>query len=284
MRSHKLVLILGVTLLAGLFVMYIGCGSDDNKSTDNLADYSDPEFLVVQEEVGYYVDSTLEFFTNGLGNIYGLATDTVVDPVQYVPGPIDPATDSISATYNDGWHVVYIALNRETFVSILRDSIQFLKDGQPQQNSTDLDNLIYRHFWTYNVTDTTVTYKSFVGNANYSFAGLNTSEATITGTDDFSVHSKYVSTDSTVWRDININATLNDIQVKKAAGGWVHNCPCSGSITAAIEMVYQKDSAAPDTTSWTVHLSFDNGNVSTVLTKGEFMWSYDEQICTPPGN
>lgn len=282
MRSYKLVLVLGVTLLVGLFAMFVGCGSDNDKSTGNTANYNDPEFVVMQGEVNGFVDSTLEFFTNGLSNIYGLATDTVVDPVQYAPGPIDTITDSISATYAGGWHVVYIGFNRSSFYSVLRDSIQFLKDGQPQQTASDLDNLLYRHFWTYDVIDTAVTHQSFVGNARYSFAGLNTTQATITGTDDWQAHSKYVCPDSTVWWDVNIDAALTDIVVKKSGIGWVESCPSCGSVSATIQTVYKKDTDFPDTTSWAVNLTFSDGNLYSVVTRGTSTWTYNRQLCTPP--
>ena len=283
MRWEKVVLVLGVTLLAGLLVMFAGCGSVD-KSTNN-ADYNDPEFLVVQQEIDYFIDSTLAYFTGGLGNIYGLATDTTVDPVQYGSRPpdYDSTQDTALATYADGWHVVYFSIHRDTYSAILRDSIQFIKEGQPQQSSAGLESLNYKHFWSYEVTDTTVTQRSYTGNADYAFVGLDAAQATITGTNEWQVHSKYVSTDSTIWRDINVDATLTNIRVYKTGSGWVDNCPCTGLISATIEMVYKKDSAAPDTTNWTVNLRFTNGSMlSSVSTGSAPSWIYSTQLCTPP--
>jgi len=283
MRWEKVILVLGVTLLAGLLVMFAGCGSDD-KST-NSADYSDPEFLVVQQEIDYFIDSTLEFFTNGLDNIYGLATDTMVDPVLYGSRPpeYDFNRDTAIATYADGWHVVYFSIHRDTYDKIVRDSIQFIKDGQPQQSSAGLESLNYKHFWSYEVTDTTVTHRSYTGNADYAFVGLDTAQATITGTNELQVHCKYASIDSTVWRDIDIDATLTDMKVNKTGSGWVQNCPSAGAISASIEMVYKKDSAAPDTTNWTVNLTFNNGSMFSTVTIGSALpWTYSTQLCTLP--
>jgi hypothetical protein len=282
MRWEKVVLVLGVTLLAGLLVMFAGCGSDD-KST-NSADYNDPEFLVVQQEMDYFIDSTLAYFTGGLGNIYGLATDTMVDPVLYGSRPpeYDSTQDTALATYADGWHVVYFSIHRATYDKIIRDSIQFIKDGQTQQSSAGLESLNYKHFWTYDVTDTTVTHRSYTGNSDYAFVGLDTAQATITGNNELQIHSVYVSTDSTVWRDINVDATLTDMKVDKASGGWVQSCPCAGAISASIEMVYKKDSAAPDTTNWAVNLSFSDGSMlSSVIRGSASPWIYSTQLCTP---
>ncbi len=284
MRWEKVVLVLGVTLLAGLLVMFAGCGSDD-KST-NSADYNDPEFLVIQQEIDYFIDSTLAYFTGGLGNIYGLATDTTVDPVQYGSRPPDYDStkgDTAIATYADGWHVVYFSIHRATYDKIVRDSIQFIKDGQFQQSSAGLESLYYKHFWSYEITDTTVTHRSYTENADYEFVGLDTAQATITGTNELQVHCKYASIDSTVWRDIDIDATLTNIRVYKTVSGWVDNCPCTGSISATIEMVYKKDSAAPDTTNWTVNLTFNNGSMFSTVTIGSALpWTYSTQLCTPP--
>lgn len=282
MHWEKVVLILGVTLLAGLLVMFAGCGSDD-KST-NSADYSDPEFLVVQQEIDYFIDSTLAYFTGGLGNIYGLATDTMVDPAQYGSRPpeYDYTTDTAIATYANGWHVVYFSIHRDTYSAILRDSIQFIKDGQPQQSSAGLESLNYKHFWSYEITDTTVTHRSYTGNADYAFVGLDTAQATITGTNELQVHSKYASADSTVWREINVDATLTNMKVNKTGSGWVDNCPSAGAISASIEMVYKKDSAAPDTTNWTVNLTFNNGHMFSTVTRGSDTWPYSIQLCSPP--
>ena len=280
MRSHTLVLILGVALMTGLFAMVIGCGSDNR--SDNPVNYNDPEFVVIQDEVGRFVDSTLEFFANGMGTMYGLATDTVVDPVLYVPGPIDFETDSISSSYINGWHVVYIALNRNEFTSVLRDSIRFIKDGQPQQSANNIEDLLFRHFWSFNVTDTNVTHRDLVGQADYSFTDLNTTQATINGTDDWQADSKFVSTDSTVWRNITIEATVTNVKINQSVAGWVQSCPTSGTVSATIQMVYQKDDNDPVTSEWTVHITFNNGNVSTLVGRGENSWNYNTQLCTPP--
>ncbi len=282
MRSHKLLLILGVVVLAGLFVAFVGCGSDD-KSTGNVGSNSDPEFQMVQDEVGQFVDSTLEFLTNGLGSISGIATGEI-DPVQYGPGPpdYDSTRDTATATYANGWHVVYFALHHDEFDAILRDSIQFVKDGQPQQNSAGLESLFFKHFWDFDVTDTSITHRSYTSNVDYSFTGLDTTTATISGTHDLQVHSKYVSIDSTIWHDITMEATLTQVQVNKTAVGWAQGCPCSGSISASLEMVYQKDSDDPVTSNWTVNLTFDNGNMSVIVSRGSTTWMYNTQLCTPP--
>ncbi len=283
MRWEKVVPVLGVTLLVGMLIMFAGCGSDD-KST-NSADYNDPEFLVVQEEIGYFVTSTLGFFTGGLDAIYGLPTDTTVDPIQYSSRPPEfdsTKGDTAIATYADGWHVIYFSVHREGYSKIVRDSVQFIKGGQPQQSPLDLESLKFKHFWAYEVTDTTTTHRSYIGNVDYTFTGLDGSQATITGAHEQQVHTKNVSADSTVWRDINVDGTLTDMRVNKTGSGWAQNCPSSGSITASIGMVYRKDSAEPVTTNWAVSLTFSNGNMSSTVTRGSAPpWQYSTQLCTP---
>ncbi|HWR83189.1 MAG TPA: hypothetical protein VN285_07795 [Candidatus Deferrimicrobium sp.] len=281
MRSRKQVALLGVTLLAGILALVLGCGSD-NKSTDNPANYGDPEFLVVQGEMENFVDSTLESFTTGMGAIYQLEPDTTLNEVFFGPGPFEPPTDSISASYGSGWHVVYIGLDRTLYYLVIRDSVQFLKEGQPQQEADGLDSLRFHHQWAFRFKDTTVSHRDGEGNANYYFGGLNTSVTTINGTNDRQVWAKFVSEDSTVWRSLHVEASVYDVQLRRGAGGWVQHCPSSGSISATIEMVYQKDLEAPDTTVWQVNTSFEDGSVTTTVTKSGFAWTYTKQRCTPP--
>ncbi|MFQ6008049.1 MAG: hypothetical protein ACE5K8_03770, partial [Candidatus Zixiibacteriota bacterium] len=205
-------------------------------------------------------------------------------PIQYGPLPpdYDPDTDTATATYSNGWHVVYIAIHRETYDIWLRDSIQFIKDGEPQQLSTGLDALVYKHYWQYEVTDTTVTHRSYTGNADYTFADLNTDTTVINGNNLLQVHSKTVEADSTVWRDITIDATLTEVQVKRTPVGWAQGCPSSGTISASVEIMYQKDDNNPVTTNWSINVSFDDGNMTVVVAKGTTSWLYDRQVCTPP--
>lgn len=285
MRLDKVALVLAGSLLVGLLVVFAGCSSDDT-TTGSTVDYSNPEFLLVQQEVGNFVDSTLRCFESGLENIYQLATDTTIDPVQYgsVPPDYDSTRDSASATYADGWHVVYFAIHRNEYDAYLRDSIRFVKDGVPQQVASGLDSLLYKHQWAYTPFDTTVTYRSYEGHAGFYFGGLDSDQATISGSDQWQVHSKFVSPDSTVWRDISLNATATDIKVNKSLIGWNQGCPVRGSISASIQMIYQKDSAAPDTSNWTINLGFVNGNMSATVNDGSCAWTYNTQLCSPPIN
>jgi hypothetical protein len=162
----------------------------------------------------------------------------------------------------------------------LKDSIQFLKNGQPLQTSSGLDALKYKHHWQYVDKDTTVTYRTYTGNADYTFSGLNTATATIAGSNELQIDSKTVHTDSTVWRDFTISATLTNVKVNQTPSGWVQGCPSSGSISASVEMVYQKDTDDPVTTNWTVNVSFNDGHMSVVVNRGSTSWMYDTQVCT----
>ncbi|MFH1373939.1 MAG: hypothetical protein ABII79_09105 [bacterium] len=286
MRWDKVAFALAGSLLVGLLVFFAGCGSDDNTTTGSSVDYNNPEFLLVQQKVNDFVDSTLNNLESGLENIYQLATDTTIDPVQYGSHPpdYDSTRDSASATYADGWHVVYFAIHRNEYDAHLRDSIRFVKAGVPQQVASGLDSLLYKRFWSYDETDTTVTCLSCLGNAGYYFGGLDTDQATISGSDSWQVHSKFVSPDSTVWRDISLNATAADIKVNKSMIGWDQGCPVRGSISASIQMIYQKDSAVPDTSNWTIDLGFVGGSMSAIVNDGSCVWTYNTQLCSPPTN
>ncbi len=282
MRSRTLVLGLGVILLIGLLLVVFGCGKDKDKSIDP-ADFSDPDFLAVQAEFERFIDSTVQFFSSGLGNIQGLATDTTIDPILYVPTPIDSIKDSVSASYADGWHVVYIGLNREEYMSVLQDSIRFIQAGEPQQKPGDLDQLLFKHYWRYYRIDTSVTHQSFIGHADYAFSGLDGIEATIEGAHGMQIFSKLVTPDSTVWREFAVDAELSNFRIQKTPVGWAQFCPSTGTVSATVEMIYQRDAETPVATTWTINATFNLGDVRAAVTSGNETWNYTEQCCTPPG-
>jgi hypothetical protein len=281
MRFKLLILTLSAALLTGLVIFVIGCGSDDSNVVDS-PDFNDPEFVAIQGEVERVVDSMKAIMTSGIGNLQGLATDTVVNPILYTPLPIDSVKDSAHATYANGWHEVYISLNHDDFVMVLRDSIQFLQDGTPQQNTSGLDQLKFKHNWAFNVTDTTVTHNAINGNTDLDFLGLDTTEAAINGTHSLEVYSKVVTNDSTVWREFAIDATMTDLTINLTPVGWASTCPASGAVTADVQMTYQKDAGTPVVTDWTVTIVFNDGFGSISVVSGNTTWEYTSSFCTPP--
>ncbi|MBU8934197.1 MAG: hypothetical protein KOO62_09350 [candidate division Zixibacteria bacterium] len=282
MRSCKLMLLLGTVAIVAASLAFYGCSSDDT-STGTVGNLNDPEFLAVHEQVSEFVDSTLIWFSDGLGSVSTLATDTTVDPVHY--GPTDPnaETDESYVTYtDDGWHVIYFEFHTDDYSSVIMDSIQFRKDNAYQQGVTDLEALLYKHNWVYNALDTTVTHSIYAGNADYQFDNMDQELCSVEGSSGWNVKSKYVSADSTVWREFDVDVTYASGQISKSSFGWTQGCPETGTFSADIEMIYQKDADAPDTTNWNMNVTFNSGMAAVVATCGETTWSYSSRECWPP--
>ncbi|MFQ5453035.1 MAG: hypothetical protein ACE5D6_02465, partial [Candidatus Zixiibacteriota bacterium] len=231
--------------------------------------------------VEFYVDSTIQFFLNGLGNLSALADgQDIFDPIHY--GPFQPNNDSVNTSYLNGWHVIYIARDRSTYSTTLLDFVRFFSNGQIQQSSNNVDSLYYKHEWSYSALDTTVSHSNYDGAVDFAIIGLQTTQATFAGSNDLTINTKFASVDSTVWRDFTISADLSNFVVKKTGSGWAQGCPSSGTISATVTMTYTKDTGTPVTTTWTFDLSFTNGTMTATAQLGNTTWDYTNNFCTAP--
>ena len=288
MRSHKsFPLLLGLVIVSFFAVVWTGCSDDETAPTagSSLGDLNDPDYLIVREQVATFVDSTLDFIKAGFTSMSMLPTDSLVDPVNY--GPIDPHHDSASSIYADGWHVVFISRQLESFSTAMRDSIQFRDaDGIPQASSDGMTSMAYRHSWTYNVVDTAANFSNCEGDLGVEMTGLNTTQALINGTNQYSVHSRVYSSDPDLWpdqvRDATVNIALDDIRINQSSYGWAHACPYSGTCVGTVELVTQVGEADPVTTNWTYSLTFDEGAMTCTIRRGSTYWTSTCDVCQIP--
>lgn len=288
MRLENRVLVSGMAILiAVMLLMVAGCGDDDtNTPTTITGSLSDPDFVAVKAQLDDFVDSTIAFFENGLNTLEGISDGDIIIPPQYAVSP--EQEDSIHTSYTNGWHVIEISYtekdqNQEGIWQMtLTDSIQYKKNGVAQEDWRGHDELVYKHHWTWDVFDTNVTHTSLAGNADFTFANVNTLQATVTGSRDLTVHDKVVTVESTIWRDFTFTADINNVTLKKSDNtGW-SNCPAGGSVSATVEMVYTKDDDDPVTSTWNATFTFSNGNLSASITKGNTVWSYTSDLCYVP--
>ena len=286
MRSHKsLKLLLGLVVVTCLTMVWVGCSEDEVVSTQATpGDVTDPEYLVINEQVGTFIDSTIAITKSGLVCISQMVTDTLVDPVNY--GPIDPETDSASSVYTGGWHIVYVSQVETAYRIAIRDSVQYRgADGAPQATSSGLASMTYGHQWIFAMSDTTVDYVEFDGEQRFVYTGLNTTSATINGTSEFHVHSKDYSSNPDIWpdriRDFSFTATATDLVVEQSMSGWSNACPTSGTVTGTIEFVSQDGAGDPTTRTWTFSLVFADGVVTQTIRRGTTYWTSTVEVCIP---
>ena len=281
MRPRKALLVFGLAAVTGLSLLVIGCSGDSNSSNLTAGSLSDPNFVAVQNEVSNLIDSTVSYISLGLNNLLVLPGDTDVIIVSYGPTP----GDSVSAdyVYENGWHIVSWTGNFSGKTTSFKDSIQFLDNlGQPQQDNNSTETLIYKHRWVEITIDTTVSYTDYLGVVGLTLDNLGSGSATVNGSHSIDVSIKIVTVDSTVWRDISVEGTVSNLAIINVPGGWLQNCPLSGTIGATANMTYTKDSGNPVTSDWSFSIQFTDGFISVSAISGTTSWYYTGQVCIAP--
>jgi len=272
MRSHRLMAVAGI--LAAVALMGLsGCSSSDTASNWTTGDPTDPGFMAVQDGVNTFIDSTLQYVSNGFYTQGMLISNGTIDPPSYVPINLD--SDVVVTTYNanSGWHEIYVTRTALAYGSHWRDSVQFRNsDGQYQQNPSNAVEFSYRHHLAIATHDTSATSFKFDGHSSMEFSGINTNTGTVDGTHDWSFWGKTVTVDSSAWHWMTFNSNIHSLTFTKNGSDWL-TPPASGSVTATLEHIYKKDTAAPDTTSWNVNVHFGSSNIVTI-TQGDVAWSY----------
>ncbi len=281
MRPHKALLVLGLVAVTGFSLLVSGCSSDSNSSNLTPGSLTDPNFVAVQNEVNNLIDSTISYISDGLYNLLVLPGDTDVIIVAFGPTP----GDSVSAdyVYENGWHIVSWIGSFSGKTSSFKDSIQFLDNlGQPQQDNNNTETLIYKHRWVEISIDTTVSFTDYSGVVALTLDNLGSGSATVSGSHSIDVSIKTVTVDSTVWRDIAVEGTVSNLAISEVTGGWLQNCPSSGTIGATANMTYTKDSDNPVTSDWSFSIQFTDGTIRASAISGTTSWSYTDQICIAP--
>ena len=281
MRPRKALLVFGLAAVTGISLLVIGCSGDSNSSNLTPGSLSDPNFVAIQNEVNNLIDSTVSYISLGLNNLLVLPGDTDVIIVSYGPTP----GDSVSAdyVYENGWHIVSWTGNFSGKTTSFKDSVQFLDNlGQPQQDNDNTETLIYKHRWVEITIDTTVSYTDYSGVVGLTLDNLGSGSATVNGSHSIDVSIKIVTVDSTVWRDISVEGTVSNLAIINVPGGWLQNCPLSGTIGATANMTYTKDSGNPVTSDWSFSIQFTDGLISVSAISGTTSWYYTGQVCIAP--
>lgn len=289
-RKNPLSLAAIVALAAtGLFLF--GCSSSDKPPTQTYGSNSDDGYNIVQAEIITMVDSTMDFFLDGFGTMSQVPADNSSDTVDQIEDDILPVqygsnpTDSVNASYvfSGGWHVLAFEDDFDLYHGGFIDSVQFRNSGGlPQQTVDGLWSLTYKHRWSVDIFDTTVTHTNQTGDFNLIYDNLNEKIATFNGDFSWQTNHKFVSADSTTWTDISYTGSFRNFLVSSTAAGWVQSCPSSGSVVATLELTYTKDQSAPVITTWAVTLNFQGGIMYATLQQGQSIWKFNKDICSPP--
>ena len=276
MRSRNLIFIVGLVVMSAFSLTFVGCSDDDPAPTqisggDDVVDtIASPQFSTVKEQVEDFVEDTRGLVNDGLS--MALASVDELDDIVFGPAPPD------SSKQSDNW-LIYFFMQAGAQIYGL-DSIRFLNNGVPRGDVVGADQILFKHYWCKNVNDTTVSHATLDIHSDLDLTGIDGTTATIDGFHNVVIASKYVSNDSTVWWDFDIQATITDFTVNKSGSYWNYGCPCSGSMSVTVDASYKKDSAAVANTSWEFDLTFTNGLMEAEVTLDTDTCSYSTQVCT----
>jgi hypothetical protein len=289
MRFRTVLPGLGLLVLAAILFWAAGCSDEkspiNNNNPINYGSLTDPDFIMVQDQVNNYLDSSVDYFSAGLGNISKLPSDTGKIRVQY--GPMSPE-DTVAYTYLNGWHIVYVSRSNLFFTDRFMDSVQFMNNSDPIQNPNGLDYMHYIHHWNFANRDTTVTHTNLSGGIDLEFSGLDGNIATINGTKNLLAEWVYFSNDTTLKAFHDMDVQVNGVTVQKSANyGWASGCPTGGSVNMDINQSYIINvGAGPNlhVKTWQVTVTFNDGVAAVIAVSAGQVWNYTRTICTPPSS
>ena len=281
MRFQKWFLFLGMAAALVLSGLFIGCSDDEKAPTGTVGSLTDAEFLAVQEIIDAIIDSTVANIGGAISTEGRIPADDSTIVTVFM-GPNVPSDIVIDANYEyaNGWHVLTLTSTSDDFDAAYQDSVRFTDAaGTAMENVVNPQSISFRRHWSFNPSDTTVTYASFVGAAELDLADVDSTVGTLNGERSLTVRSKVVTADSTVWREIAFDSQLSDVEFTVSPIAQLSGCPQGGTIIATLDMSRQKDAQAPVATSWGVTANFDAGDVDITVTQGTTTWTYSSEIC-----
>lgn len=272
MRSHSLLLIVGLVLMSASFLLVVSCSNDDPVPTqiiDEPVTIDHDQYETAQLAVDEAVSSAIELAHDGVS----MFTASVADLGYLLYGPYVPEDSSTPE-----WTIFFL-LQSGTQIRQL-DSIQFSRNGVPQVSGFNADMLEFKHYWQFVADDTTVTHTNVDIHGDFTFSGIDNSPCTVNGIFNRVTEMKNVTADSTVWWRYEVEAAYSNYTVAQVNGAWETGCPSNGSCTMAVALSYKKDQAEPVTSQWTFEITFTDGNMEVDVTQGTDNATYNSQACT----
>lgn len=284
MRSQNRYLVSGLIVAALFAFALVGC-SDDETTTPTAppttGSLDDAEFVVMQEQVNILADSVVTFFRHAINACAGLANEAI--PVQYNVAP--GSDDQYESVYSNGWHKIDWSLLSASGLTMIVDSIQFIKGSSPYTSPMGARSVTLVHNWYYagelnSVTDTTD------GRCYLTVSNLYGSPSTADGTVEHTCFNEYDVASTTVTRTYDFDVTLSDFELPQAASGEgtdafdnYDSCPLEGTIEADVTMTYSVDGGTAATTTWEVEIQFTDGEAEVEVLSNNVVWTYDCTVC-----
>jgi hypothetical protein len=278
MRSRKTLLVLGLIGVLGAGLALSGCSNDDRptppeQTINNQYSYVQSELNDVVDESITLMASTLDMFESN-SQITDTTSTGIIDDI--LTSSFDP--DSVYSSNN--WYILTTDQLSAAYGARQIDSIMFTASGATVEFSGDADGITLRHLYDYSNVNTDVSYTDYETRSHLTFSGLNTTEATISGSWTATTINQIVG-GATEVRTYDIQAEVNNLVVAKPLDGWGGGCPTSGSIDFNVELSYTNGGEEASTSSWEITLTFTDGAGDWSVSDGSVSTTASSVFCTP---
>jgi hypothetical protein len=275
MRSHKLVIVTGLLVLGCLGLMFVGCSSDEAPISG--VEGIDGQYPVVQEEINGMVSSSLDLFTDALEIVIkSWSIDSLTRETD--DGIITSSFGFDTVSTADMWYILSRTELGAAGTHVVVDSLMFIKNGSPQLTAVGADGLILRHRWTLTHSQEMQSYDDYIVSGEFRLTGLNTDRVYVTGQANMQVNS--VTADSSLNRQLVMDATVTSLLMDRLANGWSPCCPSSGAMEATAQVTCSVGDAQGVASNWSVQATFIDGTMGAVVSDGTHQEEYVKTFCT----
>lgn len=260
--------VLSLIILVSLAVW--GC-SDDPNPTTSLPTDQDYNYEAVQAEVDAMVDAALVQIGEGIQNTAGPAT--LFNELMKQNGLGD------EVVFADNWWVRYNTNLATAFSTFRIDSVQFRKEGVPQQYGTGCDEVLIQHHYNAEYVDTIAEFRNVEEYASLNLEGTNTTEITVNGFRHLEVEARTVTNNAAWRRSLDVVMNVVDVVVLRPLPRVMNSCPNSGSITGTITLLAGRNNENRTETIWEFDLTFDEGTVTGTVASGTYTKTFTRTVC-----
>ena len=271
MRARSHFINVGLVVMSAFLLIVAGCGGDDDSTTiTGGTGSSEPHvhYYEVQEQLEEFAQSAISLVGDGL-SMTALSSGGLDDIVFGSQNP--------DSSFSGDWQIFFLGQASATVWGL--DSIQFQNDFTAQPTALGADRILFKHQYRVSNLDTTVTHTNYDLAGNLDLRDLDGNTANITGTYTNLLQSKYVSNDSTVWWEFDMQGTFTAYTVNKD-GSWAGGCPNSATCNITVDVSYQKDAGTPVTSSWQITATFTDGSMQVQASVDQLDLQYAQQLCT----
>lgn len=275
MRSRKILLALGLIGALGVGLALSGCSSDDRptppvKIIDDQYTNVQSEIDDVVEEMIVLMAATMEMYESN-----SQVTDTAV-----IADLRESSFDPDTVLNSDNWYILISDQISAAFGLREIDSIMFTNDGATVEFAGEGNGIMLRHIYEYANVDTDVTYTDYNTKGDLTFSGLNTDEATISGSWSAFTIDQVVDGQAEI-RTFTIVAEVSNLVVAKGESGWASGCPLSGSIDFTVDLSYIDGDNPVAVSAWDFMVTFADGEGSVSVSDGTVTADYANAYCIP---